>query len=206
MRNFTKIAKLHRMFFKRADEKTFPPGHFSPDANKPGPGNLDAQAAQATSRANAQNAADDRNMRANYNVTPTPGSASGHEVMTPKWNSVNSRSVRPDKPDPVSIYQNQGLTPKPSTPRAPRPLGDYFGPNDEYDTTDPVQAARSRAMQYDAQTAIASPFGRRVSEDGIVDIDTDHLDNSKGFVRNGFSNLPKRPVQFNRYPPVNNLQ
>ena len=199
MRNFTKIAKLHRMFFKRADEKTFPPGHFSPDANKPGPGNLDAQEAHATSKANAQNAADDRAMRANYNVTPTPGSASGHEVMTPKWNSLNSRSIRPDKPDPVSIHANQGLTPQPSTPRAPRP--NYMS-----DASDAEQATNSRAMQYDAQTAIASPFGRWLYENGIVNTDTDHLDNSKGFVRNGFSNLPKRPMQFNRYPPVNNLQ
>ena len=185
MRNFTKVAKLHRMFFKRADEKTVAPGYLSPDVNNPGPGNLDAQ-----------NAADDRAMRANYNVTPTPGSASGHEIMTPKWNSVNSRSIRPDKPDPVTIHANQGLTPRTSIPRPPRP--NYMS-----DASDAEQATSSRAMQYDAQTAIASPFGRRLYDNGIVNTGTEHIDNSKGFVRDGFSNLPKRPT---RPSPVNNLQ
>jgi hypothetical protein len=139
MRNFTKIAKLHRMFFKRADEKTFPPGHFSPDVNKPGPGNLDAQWA-----------AKEKDQRANFNYTPDPGSASNHGIWTPKRNL--GISPTPPKPSPVSIHQNQSLTPKPWSLKAP-----------------PNGAQRQEANDHQdyMQRIMASPYGKLL-EDGTV--------------------------------------
>lgn len=200
MRNFTKLANLHRVFFKRADEKTFAPGHFSPDVNKPGPGNLDAQAAHATSKANAQNAADDRAMRANYNVTPTPGSASGHEVMTPKRNL--GISPNPPKPGPVTTYKNQGLTPKPFTPPVVS--------DDSY--SDYSFARNSRSMQREAQRNLASPYGHLQSNGEVLQgfryphemVEPGGLNVDMDFGEKTLGNLPKLPPR--EEARVNNLQ
>ena len=230
MRNFTKIAKLHRMFFKRADRfNSYESGEEGQGKYKPSPpsGNaLGGPAPKAAPKAAPKPVpnADDwlghvrsRNTRANSNitVTPTPGSASGHEVMTFEPNS--RISPIPPKRSPVTIHQNQRLTPKPWAPRKPREHSvTWTGrpedmPDDSESTSkytigesDSSWAADSAAIQREAQINLASPYGHLQSNGEVLQgfryppafdtVEGTYLPRAvRDFKERSLGNLPKLP-------------